>query len=113
MKRPMIFVCAALLLAGCGASKLSEAPHASSLVACFATRDAARAASDITHTTTGKYPTDFGQLTNGPSPALIRPKGVTAAGRTMHGPGWTLTMQGGGTRATTFVCASAPITSTG
>jgi hypothetical protein len=66
-------------------------------------------ASNVVYTTTGSYPTTFRQLTSGKSPLLIAGQGTTVAAITMTGPGWKLTMSGGGATLPTFTCANAPV----
>ena len=107
MKRSTIVVFAVGLAACGGASKLSEAPRASSLKACLATRDAATSAAAVAYATTGTYPTTFNAMTGGTSPMLIAPTGVAVSGDALKGKGWTLTMRGGGSTSPAFTCASA------
>jgi hypothetical protein len=94
-------------LAACGASKLSQAPRASSLTACLATRDAAQSASTVVFTTAGEYPVTFTDMTAGSSPVLIAGKDTTVAAKTIRGKGWTLTMSRGGSTSPRFTCASS------
>jgi hypothetical protein len=111
MRRSAIIALAAVGLAACGGSKLSEAPQASSLQACLATRDAVDTAGAIVWANKGKYPATFGVLTSGPAPLLSLPDGVTVSGKTLKGNGWTLTMSGGGDEPPTLTCEeTAPTT---
>jgi hypothetical protein len=107
MRRSAIVAFSVVSLAACGGSKLSEAPGASSLEACLATRDAAQAASGVVFATTNAYPATFTQMTAGSSPVLIADKDTTVAGNTIRGKGWTLRMRGGGSTAPRFTCASS------
>ena len=100
---------AVMAIAACGESKLSEAPRASSLNACFATRDAARAAEAIVYANTSRYPTTFAEMTMSNPPVLVPPDGVSVTADQLEGEGWTLTMSGGGATAPRFTCASAPL----
>ena len=102
-------VLAAMAIAACGASKLSEAPRVSSLKACFATRDAARAAEAVVYANTSRYPTTFTEMTMRNPPVLVPPDGVSVTADQLEGKGWTLTMSGGGETAPRFTCASAPL----
>lgn len=97
------------LTAGCGASKLSEAPRVSSLNACFVTRDAARSAANVLYAETGAYPTTFTAMTTGSTPVL-RAGNVTVTKRTLAGKGWTLTIGGGASSPPTLACAATPAT---
>jgi hypothetical protein len=106
MKRSAIaFVALAALPACGGASKLSEAPQASSLQACFATRDAAKAAGAVVYATSGNYPTTFFAMTKGSVPALVANDNTTVSADTITGKGWRLTMSGGGKTEPKFTCA--------
>jgi hypothetical protein len=109
MRRYAIVLFALVTLGACGgASKLSEAPRASSIQACFATRDAARGASAVVYATNGNYPKTFFAMTRGKVPALVANDDTTVTARTIEGKGWTLTMKGGGPSPPAFTCASAP-----
>jgi hypothetical protein len=112
MKRSAIVFVAVIALSACGgASKLSEAPRASSLQACFATRDAAKAAGAVVYATRGNYPKTFFAMTKGSVPALVANDDTTVTANAITGTGWTLTISGGGKTEPTFTCASAPPTS--
>jgi hypothetical protein len=109
MKRCLFVLIAALSTAACGTSTITKAPHVASLAACRSTRDAALSASNVAYTTTGAYPTTFTALTTGTSPLLIPGDRTTVAGTTITGPGWKLTMTGGGTTPPKLVCVDTPI----
>ena len=109
MKRYLFVLIAVLSTGACGTSTITKAPHVASLTACATTRDAASSASNVAYTTTGAYPTTFAALTAGKSPLLIPGDRTTVAGTTITGPGWKLTMTGGGATPPKFICANTPI----
>jgi hypothetical protein len=108
MKRFPLLLIAALSVSACGTSTITKAPHVASLTACASTRDAAVSAGNVVYATTGSYPTTFTQMTSAKSPLLIPGDGTTVAATTIAGPGWKLTMTGGGAAPPTFTCANAP-----
>ncbi len=72
MLRSWIVFLAVIAHSACGgASKLSEAPRAAPPQACFATRDAAKAAGAVVYATNGNYPKTFFAMTKGSSPVLV------------------------------------------
>jgi hypothetical protein len=106
MKGSAIVFLAAVALPACGgASKLSEAPRAATPQACFATRDAATAASAVVYATKGNYPKTFFAMTKGSEPALVANDDTTVTAHTITGAGWKLTISGGGKTEPTFTCA--------
>jgi hypothetical protein len=106
MKRSAIVLLAALALPACGgASKLSEVPRAASPQACFATRDAARAASAVVYATNGNYPKTFFAMTKGNGPTLVAGDNTTVMAHAITGKGWKLTMSGGGATPPKLICA--------
>jgi hypothetical protein len=107
----IVFLVVIALSACGGASKLSEAPRAATPRACFATRDAAKAAGAVVYATKGNYPKTFFAMTRGSSPVLVANDDMTVTAHAITGKGWTLTMSGGGKTAPTYACASTPPTS--
>ena len=78
-------------------------------VACNASADAARSASTSYFVGSGgQYPANWVDLT-GSTPPLYKPAANVIINRAnpaeLDGPGWKLTMTGGGTTAPTFTCA--------
>jgi len=109
MKPSPIVLVAVIALSACGgASKLSEAPRAAVPPACFATRDAARAAGAVVYANSGSYPTTFLAMTTGNAPVLSAGDGTTVTADAITGKGWKLTIKGGGSTAPTFSCAQLP-----
>jgi hypothetical protein len=107
--RQSVLVLASVVLAACGGSTLREAPRAASLAACAITRNSARTAGELVHTTTGSYPATFTALTSGSPPALVPGNDTSITDTTIEGKGWILTMSGGGTTPPKLTCASAPL----
>jgi hypothetical protein len=77
-------------------------------VPCFATRDAARAASAAYYANNLEFPTTFRQLTAGPAPVLELGEVTLVNDTTLAGATWTLTMTGGGTDTPEFECTDGP-----
>ena len=75
---------------------MSEAPRAAPPQACFATRDAAKAAGAVLFATKGNYPKTFFAMTKGSSPVLVANDDMTVTAHTITGKGWTLKMRGDG-----------------
>ena len=73
--------------------------------ACFATRDAARAAGAVVYATKGNYPKTFFAMTKGSSPVFVANDDMTVTAHAITGKGWMLTMSGGGKTQPTFTCA--------
>jgi hypothetical protein len=77
-------------------------------VACNATADAARSASNVYVTNSGgKYPMTWSDLTSGRPPIYTLPTNVTinaTNAKDLDGPGWKLVMSGGGSVSANFVC---------
>jgi hypothetical protein len=77
--------------------------------ACNATADAARSANNLYFAAHGgSYPSRWSDLTSSAPPPVALPSGVTvnpANPRVLDGPGWKLTMSGGGSHPATFACS--------
>ena len=105
-----------LVLAGCSSSAntasrdapTTESTTESAAYRCRASMDAARAGSAVFYVNHGHFPTTFAEMTHDAPADLTLERGSTARGTTMTGPGWTLTMSGGGvSTAPTFACSPA------
>jgi len=77
-------------------------------IACKATADAARSASNVYFTNSGgKYPLKWSDLTTGTSPIYKLSANVAINAmnpKELDGPGWKLIISGGATIAPTFTC---------
>jgi hypothetical protein len=110
MKPSAIVLMAVIAFPACGgAAKLSEAPRAATPQACFATRDAAKAAGAVVYATKGNYPKTFFAMTRGSEPTLVANDDMIVTAHAITGRGWTLTMNGGGPTPPVFACAQRAV----